>query len=67
MKLRVAGRDRRLDVALMPERRDRDEDGLLPTSMFKSVLISPIEGVVVVDGELTVSSEVEKKSLVCRP
>jgi hypothetical protein len=47
-------RDRTVIATLMTDVLDRHEDGLLPTSLFRSVFVSAAEGIVVLDGALRV-------------
>jgi hypothetical protein len=47
-------RDKTVTATLMAEVLDRHEDGLLPTSLFRSVFVSAAEGIVVLDGALRV-------------
>ncbi len=39
-------------AVLMTDVRDREEDGLVPTSFFRSVLVSSAEGLVIFDANL---------------
>ena len=52
----VGGRDRSVRAALWSGVQDRLEDGLLPTSLFRSVFVSSSEGVVVFDADVSASS-----------
>jgi hypothetical protein len=50
--LKVGGHTRSVRVELRRDV-DREEDGLVPTSIFRSVLVSPAEGVVVFDAQMS--------------
>ena len=48
----VGGRERSVIVELRSDVKDRDEDGLVPTSFFRSVFVSTADGVVVFDARM---------------
>jgi len=39
---------------------DREEDGLLPTSLFRSVLVSSADGNVIFDASLALSKDLQR-------
>jgi hypothetical protein len=49
----VGGRERLAMVELRSDVKDRDEDGLVPTSFFRSVFVSTADNVVVFDARVT--------------
>lgn len=49
LTLSIGGRDRSVVAALHTEIANRDEDGLLPTSLFRSVSVATLRSIVTVD------------------
>lgn len=50
-RLQAGGLTRDVEVTLLVNEDGRHEDGLLPTSLFRSVLVSAAAGMVMLDGE----------------
>ena len=53
VKVNVGSRERSAMVELRRDVKDRDEDGLVPTSFFRSVFVSTADSVVVFDARVT--------------
>jgi len=53
VNVNVGGRERSAMVELRRDVKDRDEDGLVPTSFFRSVFVSTADSVVVFDARVT--------------
>jgi hypothetical protein len=51
--MNLDGRPRPVVAVLMSDVKDREEDGLIPTSFFRSVFVSSGEGVVIFDASLS--------------
>jgi len=49
-------RRRKVQATLLVDERGRREDGLLPTSLFRSVLVSAAHGIVVLDASVSATS-----------
>jgi hypothetical protein len=56
VNVNVGGRERSAMVELRSDVKDRDEDGLVPTSFFRSVFVSTADSVVVFDAPLPPST-----------
>jgi hypothetical protein len=51
--VRIGGRNRSVVAALHTEITNRDEDGLLPTSFFRSVSVDTTRDIVILDAQLS--------------
>jgi len=60
--LNVDGRERSVPVELRSDVTDRQEDGLVPTSLFRSVFVSSAEAAVIFDGSLPASPRLQRTS-----
>jgi hypothetical protein len=56
----VGGRERSVSVEVRKDVTDREEDGLLPTSLFRSVLVSSADGNVIFDASLALSKDLQR-------
>jgi len=63
--MNLDGRPRSILAVLMPDVKNRDEDGLVPASFFRSVFVSGADGFVIFDASLSGSSALERTT-VCR-
>ena len=59
VSLDAGGRRTRTPAELRGDLRDREEDGLVPTSFFRSVFVSAADGVVVFEGRVPSSNQRE--------
>src|SRR5262249_13173455 len=58
--LNLDGHPRRVLAVLMRDVKDRQEDGLVPTSFFRSVFVSSAEGVVIFDASPSLTNAEER-------
>src|SRR5262249_16624596 len=65
ISVEVGGRWRPLTVELRSDLKNRAEDGLVPTSLFRSVFVSDSDGIVVFDGRALPSNGEERSSALC--
>jgi len=59
-RVNVGGRERSVSVEVRKDVTDREEDGLLPTSLFRSVLVSSADGNVLFDASLALSKDLQR-------
>ena len=62
MRVNVAGRERAVTVELRSDVKNREEDGLVPTSFFHSVFGSTARRAVVFDGRVFLSNGLERNA-----
>lgn len=65
IKCVIDGRVRSLTAQIRSDLTDREEDGLLPTSLFRSVYVAAVNGLVVLDGVIARVSQVRNDNT-CR-
>jgi len=63
IRITIDGRERSLIAQVSSDLDDREEDGLLPTSMFRTIFVGTADRVVVFDGD----SAIPPETAPCRP